>query len=240
MHGSSKWEHYYENRDLARNYLTLPWHQRRILAFLDYFSSLPTNLRVLDVGCGQGLLLGFLRDLGFENISGIDMSPAAVECARQKNLDVRVAGIFDYQAEEPPDVVVLSEVFEHLDDPKAALEVVSSWLAPGGILYASTPVMDSIRSRLRRFILREQRVTQSQRIDTTHVQAFSSKGFERFLVDGGFTILHQISCYNPIPKIGEGFLGRSIAVACPALGDYLILAGKKTKASRKSPELTEA
>src|SRR5579859_7525051 len=67
-----------ENRALAIRYY------RRVLNGL-----LPANLgaKILDVGCGAGLLMLALRELGYTEVQGIDIDPGQVESCRSKGLD---------------------------------------------------------------------------------------------------------------------------------------------------------
>ena len=105
---------------------------RRLLGMLG-----PARGRLLDVGCGHGLLVDEARAAGWD-ASGIELSARAAEHARSAlGLDVReqtldqVTGSFD--------AIVLADVIEHLDDPLGALDRCASLLAPGGALCVVTP-----------------------------------------------------------------------------------------------------
>ena len=66
--------------------------QRRYLALLD---GLSPNSLILELGCGQGYLLDFLRAKGFTRIKGIDISGEQVLCAQHKGLNVEQADVFE-------------------------------------------------------------------------------------------------------------------------------------------------
>src|ERR1035441_8155019 len=70
----------------------------------------------LDIGCGEGSPLTFLRSAGFKSI-GIDIDAKSVELARAKRLhDEYILGDFmTMELERAFDVVVLSHVIEHFD-----------------------------------------------------------------------------------------------------------------------------
>lgn len=105
---------------------------------------LPPDLRVLDVGCGGGLMSEPLARMGAQ-VVGVDASPGNVAAAR---LHATAQGVaVDYRlgepgqvlgAEERFDVVLALEVVEHVSDVPAFVDTVAGCVAPGGLLFAST------------------------------------------------------------------------------------------------------
>lgn len=102
------------------------------------------GLRILDIGCGGGLLCEPMCRLGAE-IVGVDAAerniPVAQAHARQSGLDI------DYRhttaeamaaAGEQFDVVLNMEVVEHVADPQAYLTACQQLLKPGGLHICST------------------------------------------------------------------------------------------------------
>lgn len=51
---------------------------------------------MLEMGCGQGHLMEFLKDKGFKNIHGIDISEEQIQLAQEKGLKAVVANVFDF------------------------------------------------------------------------------------------------------------------------------------------------
>jgi SAM-dependent methyltransferase len=98
--------------------------------------------RLLDVGCGHGLLLDEARRAGFD-VEGLELSRRAAAHARERlRLPVRERTLADVVADpDPPrySAIVLADVLEHLDDPVAAIENCRSLLEPGGVLCLVTP-----------------------------------------------------------------------------------------------------
>jgi SAM-dependent methyltransferase len=101
--------------------------------------------RVLDVGCGTGFLLERLAERGYSGV-GIDLSPESVEHARRRLEEIGAADRLTAMvgsAYEPPagpfDLIALTDVLEHLEDPRACLRALRAVLAPGGLLVISTP-----------------------------------------------------------------------------------------------------
>ena len=99
--------------------------------------------RVLDVGCGAGLLAEPLARLGAA-VTGIDAAPEVIEAARAHaeaaglSIDYRAGGI-ETLAGETFDLVVSLEVIEHVGDRPAFVRGLADALAPDGLLILSTP-----------------------------------------------------------------------------------------------------
>jgi SAM-dependent methyltransferase len=106
--------------------------------------------RLLDVGCGHGLLLDEARKRGYD-AAGLELSAGNAAYAREKlGLSVREVPLEELGPEEDGrwDVVVLADVIEHLGDPVGALERCQALLAPGGALLVVTPDPSSTAARL--------------------------------------------------------------------------------------------
>jgi O-antigen chain-terminating methyltransferase len=107
--------------------------------------------RVLDLACGPGVFLELLREAGIEAI-GIDRDEEIVKKARQKDLNVIQADIFDYleRTEESYEGIFCSHLLEHLPFDRVTLfiEWIAKRLVPGGILVFVLPNPGSIRLHL--------------------------------------------------------------------------------------------
>lgn len=107
------------------------------------------NARVLDIGCGRGLLLRAFQQNGCA-VTGTEFSDSACRFAREVlKLPVRV-GVLE-QLKFPDrsfDVVVMWHVLEHLSDPRPTLAEVSRILRPGGLFLVAVPNFGSPEARL--------------------------------------------------------------------------------------------
>jgi 2-polyprenyl-6-hydroxyphenyl methylase/3-demethylubiquinone-9 3-methyltransferase len=101
--------------------------------------------RVLDVGCGGGLLAEALAHQGAK-VTGIDLAPAMIETARlhaaESGLDIAYrlqdAGVLADSSEARFDVVCCMEMLEHVPDAGAFVGVLAKLVRPGGSLFVST------------------------------------------------------------------------------------------------------
>ena len=103
------------------------------------------DARVLDVGCGGGLLSEAMAKAGAK-VTALDLAPELVKVARLHALesgvevDYRVQSVEALASAEPGsfDAVTCMEMLEHVPDPAAILAACATLLRPGGRLFVST------------------------------------------------------------------------------------------------------
>ncbi len=100
--------------------------------------------RLLDVGCGSGMFLLYMRALGWQ-VVGVDIDAQAVEACRQVGLTA-YAGTLEEQRfpEASFDAITMSHVIEHISDPLRLLQECYRILKPGGYLGIVTPNWESL------------------------------------------------------------------------------------------------
>ncbi|MEO8688927.1 MAG: class I SAM-dependent methyltransferase [Solirubrobacteraceae bacterium] len=105
--------------------------------------------RLLEVGCGHGLLLDEARRRGW-TVTGIEPARAARAHAESLGLDVRDALLEDLDPATDGGyaAIVMADVIEHLEDPVGALRAAAALLADGGALCVVTPDPASPTARL--------------------------------------------------------------------------------------------
>jgi len=104
--------------------------------------------RVLEIGFGQGITLGHLRNLGWD-AHGLEIDPVAVENARRKGLKVECGSLVDhtYPADHY-DAVISNHVIEHVYDPRDLFSESRRILRPGGRFIAATPNANCLSRRI--------------------------------------------------------------------------------------------
>lgn len=101
----------------------------------------PAEVPVLEVGCGNGNLAVPIAALGHP-VTGIDVDAASLEEARARcpvPAHFEVADPLSFRPAVPPQIIVLSEVLEHVVDPRALLAHLQRIAAPGARLVLTVP-----------------------------------------------------------------------------------------------------
>ncbi len=114
---------------------------------LDYIDSAAAlrGKRVLDVGCGGGLLSEAMAGRGAE-VTGIDLAPLTIEVAELHAMEGKVSVSYRRESAEAHaahsagryDVVACMEMLEHVPDPHSVLRALHTLVAPGGQVFVST------------------------------------------------------------------------------------------------------
>jgi SAM-dependent methyltransferase len=118
-------------------------------------------LRILDVGCGAGGMLGPLARFG--EVRGFDESAELVQVCRDRGFaDVAVAGAYELPvADGFADLVTLFDVIEHIPDDVRALRECGRALRSGGLVFISTPAYQFLYANNDRVAHHERRYTAS-------------------------------------------------------------------------------
>lgn len=99
-------------------------------------------MRWLDVGFGNGSLMFTAAEWGYRTL-GLDLRASSVAGLQALGFDARCCGILELDEVSAFQVVSLADVLEHLAFPRPALERAASLLAPRGLLFVSTPNIDT-------------------------------------------------------------------------------------------------
>lgn len=114
-------------------------HRRRWI--LDLLARRPFQ-SLLDVGCGNALLLELI-DARFpgKRLTGADLSDVALTSNRRRlpHMDFVAADLAKDSLPGGFDVVICTEVIEHLDDPKGAIQKLAASCSPGGRVVITCP-----------------------------------------------------------------------------------------------------
>jgi 2-polyprenyl-3-methyl-5-hydroxy-6-metoxy-1,4-benzoquinol methylase len=139
---------------------------------------------ILDVGCANGGMLKALKELGYENLCGIDPSPVCVENTRRLGVEAHQGSLFLPFKENAYDCVILSHTLEHVQDVCGAVDWIGKRLKPGGMVYIETPdavrYVDFIYAPLQDF-------------NTEHINHFSLTSLRNLMEAQGFIFMEGAS-----------------------------------------------
>ncbi|OUJ75356.1 class I SAM-dependent methyltransferase [Hymenobacter crusticola] len=138
------------------------------------------NLRIIDLGCGHGAHLYFLKQQGYHNLIGVDTSAEQVELAHQLGVEEVQRGNIDEflsRDQEAADVVLLIDILEHLplEGTFELLDSIFSKLNKGGRLIIHVPNAEGLYGMRIRYG------------DLTHEQAFTPTSIRQLLKTIGFS-----------------------------------------------------
>ena len=143
------WERHWEQYAQAASANPAQQMRHRIIARLLQTAAASAGgaRRVCDFGSGQGdLICGLSCALPGAEFVGLELSASGVEISRRKAPQARfeVADLFahppeDFGLRDWATLGVCSEVLEHVDDPRALVQAMLGYLAPGGVLVVTVP-----------------------------------------------------------------------------------------------------
>jgi SAM-dependent methyltransferase len=141
--------------------------------------------RALDIGCGRGLLLARLRDMGWE-VQGTELSETSARYGREVlNLDIETKNLGDANFPDASfDLVIIWHVLEHLYAPQETLREIHRILKPDGAFLVAVPNFSSWEARFGKRHWFHLNVP-------GHLTHFSKQTLERDLKEAGFEVKHR-------------------------------------------------
>ena len=146
--------------------------------------------KILDVGCGAGLLLYFLREAGYTRLWGIDTSPEQVQDARNSGFEqVERANALEFlgnTADRSFEVIVAFDIIEHLTGPELLrlADEIHRVLSDGGLWLIHAPNAEGFFGNRIRYA------------DLTHEQAFTRESIHQLSRAAGFS---ETKCFEDSP-----------------------------------------
>ncbi|HKG15207.1 MAG TPA: class I SAM-dependent methyltransferase [Pyrinomonadaceae bacterium] len=180
----------------AENLAVPEFINRRLDEIIAGFEPYKQNGLLLDVGCGAGTFMQAARRAGWEAV-GVEVSATAAEHNRAEGFEVFNGELAEARYPEGRfDVVVLSEVLEHVAEPREMLGEVLRVMRPGGLLWATTP-------NGRGFSARSLGLKWSAVSPPEHLHLFSRGAVESLLEEVGFVRARVVTeGFNPFEIVG--------------------------------------
>lgn len=134
--------------------------RRRLFAREICRLGLSPDAAVLDIGTSTGTNLRLLQELGFTNVTGLDSSEEAIRFCAEKGLGrVQLGDILKLPfPDDAFDLILTTDVVEHVDDDQAALRSIARVLKPGGVALLTAPafqvlwgLQDNVSQHKRRY-----------------------------------------------------------------------------------------
>ncbi len=165
-----------------------------------------SSVRILDVGCGTGVLGGVFKQQNPERyVAGITHSEQEAERAREVLDHVEIADLesYDFASLGQFDCVICSHVLEHLRNPADVLVRLRTALVASGVIVIALPNVLYWRQRLQ-FLMGRFRYTEGGLMDNTHVVFFDWTTAQSLVGSAG---LRLSECTSDGGFPGSRFLG---------------------------------
>jgi len=185
------------HRNLDPNWSYTPTYLKKMSYVHNFIDGLPKNARILDAGCGEGVLVEEYSRKG-RLIEGIDINYSS-KYVRQGTVTAMPYENHSF------DVVLLLDVFEHIpfaDQPKA-LQEIGRVLKNEGSLLLSIPNLAHLTSRFRFFFRGE---LDRSDIEINHVSERPLNENKKVLMENGFIIEELKGITLTIPFIYRGVI----------------------------------
>ena len=162
---------------------------------------LPANApRVLEVGCGGGGTLAWLKESGRAQwTAGVELSPEAAAVARTRVDQVHCGDADELLVNFPEDsfdLILCLDVLEHLVDPWATLGKIQALLRPGGRIIASLPNVRHHSVVLPLLFGGRWEYQEAGIMDRTHLRFFSRQGIASLISRAGLREIRALPTYR--------------------------------------------
>jgi len=200
------------------------------------------KLRLLDIGCGVGILLARANREGFV-CEGLEICDPLAKATEEKvRCKVHRAFLRDAELSDSSfDVVTMYDLIEHLPEPADEIHRAYQLLRPGGILFILTPNNDALLRRVAKLAYQVSFHQFKKPMRTLyyshHLSYFNRDSLSRLLQQIGFEIVHAETRNQELSRLSLSKLERSavrtlflISERYPSAGGKVLVWARKTAA----------
>ena len=195
-------------------------------SFSKIYPLVPSNSRILDVGCANGALSELLYENKNCEIYGMDINTESIKKAKDKKVfsalhqvDLNTLKENDFsEYRQFFDCIICADVLEHLNNPLSVLQILCSFLKSDGNIIISIPNVAhaSIKANL---LLNDWTYTKIGILDETHLRFFTANSLPDFFQKSGLEIVelqytklppdgYQPHCISELPTAVSAFILR--------------------------------
>lgn len=142
------------------------WFQARkiiILKLISQYIELNENFKIIDVGCGTGMMLEAIKNTFSIDATGIDNSPEAIRFSKKRGLNIILSSAEKIEQQtDSVDLIMALDLIEHIENDIASLKEFNRVLKKGGYAILTVPAFnclmgahDAINEHKRRYQLKE-------------------------------------------------------------------------------------
>lgn len=157
--------------------------------------------RILDIGCGSGLLGEVLKNKG-NYVIGVNISKSELEVAKHRLNEViehDVTSKEEFNLVQKVDLLLFSDILEHTPDPEAVLKKFLNYLKPDGQVIISIPNIACYNMRIR-LLFGFFEYEDYGILDKTHLRFFTKKSLLKFVEKCGLDVIDfKVSPYFARP-----------------------------------------
>jgi 2-polyprenyl-3-methyl-5-hydroxy-6-metoxy-1,4-benzoquinol methylase len=192
-------------------------HQHLYPSVSRLLQNIPSGSIVMDAGCGNGSFLALFQDRNWQ-LHGSDLSPTGIEIASKTYPNINFfladgqtlyAGFLATVG--PVDIVISTEVIEHIYDPRGFLRNCFDLLKPGGTIVLTTPYHGYLKNLL---LAVTGKMDHHFTVlwDHGHIKFWSRKTLETALRETGFTNI-EFAGSGRIPYVWKSMVLKAIKPA---------------------------
>lgn len=154
------------------------------------------NVRIVDLAAGQGAFSKRLIDNGFSNVKSVDLTDEYWKIPTQPLTIIDLTKNFSNELGNDFDIIIALEIIEHIENPYHFLRQIHKSLKKGGMLFLSTPNVESTASRLIHLYNGRLRYFSEKETDNHHITPIYGWYLENAFRKIGYSIMKKCFTTN--------------------------------------------